>query len=424
MTRAKQQAAFVCAFVVGLISACDATTCPEARLEPVTATPRFAVVQSDYSSSAIALLDDQLTLLTEAWIDSGTTVPKLASTLSGDIVLPTTAAEANVLTTIDRTGVVTRIEIPTGTVLSQLRTRMTDKAGGFQPNPHDYLPLGDGTALVSRSEPNLTPDAPSEDHGNDLIRIDIETGELVRRYDLAPLDASEGSTRFYARPDRLVHLGDFVAIGLVRASLGYQEEGPGAVGFLDLSDDTLHVVHLDGLANCGEIAQVQATDRALVVLCIGDGGLASGWYDPDSRRARAGLALIEVSPTGSLELSSVYRASDHPNIAPPSTGLIPLSRTRVLAMAAGSRTETDALVDYDLDAQTAVVLYKAADSFVLGNGCLSPLDGSLLVPDAGRGVLRFTPRVSDATYELTSEKDCSICRKWGPREIRVLPPPI
>ena len=54
-------------------------------LDPLDAMPRYAVVSSDYSSSSIAMLDEDFEVIDESWLNSGTTYPGLVATLSGDV---------------------------------------------------------------------------------------------------------------------------------------------------------------------------------------------------------------------------------------------------------------------------------------------------------------------------------------------------
>ncbi len=58
-------------------------------LDPLSSTPRYAVVSTDFSSSSIAMLDADFAAINESWLNSGTTYPGLVATLSGDVVLPT-----------------------------------------------------------------------------------------------------------------------------------------------------------------------------------------------------------------------------------------------------------------------------------------------------------------------------------------------
>ena len=71
-------------------------------LDPLGATPRYAVVSSDFSSSSIAMLDEDFEVIDESWINSGTTYAGLVATLSGDVVLPNRQAGDGTFAVIDR----------------------------------------------------------------------------------------------------------------------------------------------------------------------------------------------------------------------------------------------------------------------------------------------------------------------------------
>jgi len=85
-------------------------------LDPLDATPRYAVVSSDFSSSSIAMLNEDFVVIEESWLNSGTTYPGLVATLSGDVVLPNRQAGDGTFAVIDRflTDVVTRFFVPSG----------------------------------------------------------------------------------------------------------------------------------------------------------------------------------------------------------------------------------------------------------------------------------------------------------------------
>src|ERR1700753_357244 len=100
------------------LAACDAA--PKAKgLASTAQAASFAVVESDYTATAISLLDADGELLRDDFIDSASAMSGLVSALSGDVVLPTRSGQPGVLTLIDRlkTDVVTRIQLPEGKVL-------------------------------------------------------------------------------------------------------------------------------------------------------------------------------------------------------------------------------------------------------------------------------------------------------------------
>lgn len=412
----------VAGVVLALVGAnCTKTPpCKRASLDALETLPRYAVVTSDYSVSSIALLDENASLITEAWLDSGTTSPRVSATLSGDVVFPT-VLESGEMTVVDRLGVdvVTRISVPSGEVLGQWNTRWDtlQSEGGYRPNPHDAVAWGD-LLIVPRAEPNIDPDlaADSPNRGNDLVAIQVSDGGFEWSVSLSSLDAVEDGVEYFARPDRVVRLGDAILVGLTRASLDYQNVAEGRLARVHLQTHAVDFVVLSGLANCGEIAPIPGREDAIMVVCVGDG--YRQWYAEDIRRERAGLAVVKVEETLSLE--RVWRAADHPEVAPPSGGLIALDDARALVIAAGSLETHDRILLIDFETEAAHALHESDEPFVLGRGVYDQEKARLLIPDASRGILRasWNGEVASSFEDVT---DCSPCRSLGAREIRVMP---
>ncbi|MBZ0118991.1 MAG: hypothetical protein K8H88_18490, partial [Sandaracinaceae bacterium] len=203
-------------FIILLAACSPAPRCPVADLAPLPAPPRYAVVASDYASSAIALLDDEGALVTEAWMDSGTFAPRVVAALSGDVVLPTAPLDGCTLGVVDRftTDVVTLLDVCShdreGVIEHAIDARAgtRDEDAAFSPNPQDILLIG-GSHWISRLNPH-----PEGAAGNDLIRVDAG-GAVVERVDLGALDVVTGE-RFYARPSRMVAIDRFLVVGLAR----------------------------------------------------------------------------------------------------------------------------------------------------------------------------------------------------------------
>src|SRR4051812_16429855 len=81
----------------------------------------LAVLNSDYSSTSVALMSPTGEITHGVCIDSGTRPPGNTLALSGDVVLPTQAQPDHLLVTIDRTNsALTWIDPSTCTPLRQL----------------------------------------------------------------------------------------------------------------------------------------------------------------------------------------------------------------------------------------------------------------------------------------------------------------
>ncbi len=398
--------------------------CTAAELGAAPEEAAFAVVASDYLSTAVALLDAQGRLLEEAWVDSGTVAPGLAMALSGDVVLPTEPPPAGRLVLLDRFGtdVVDHFDLSTGRVLGQWPASVAPAGGAaWRPNPYDVVRLpgpGGGVRwVVSRFEPNLDPDAPQIDRGDDLLVLD-EAGRAVERWPLADarLDLADG-TRIQARPSRMVRRGAgdrWLVVGLARLSADFRRTGPGAVAVLDADTRRLaRVCELPGLSNCGEVAAEPGDPLVFYVACRG-----AAFVGYEARLAEAGVVRVRLDPAtgGCEELAPRWPAEE--GIGAPSAGLVPLGDGTLLAVAEGETAAgvPDRLLWLRADG-TLVVVHEARAAFVLGQGAASG-DGRLaLVPSAEGGVLRLG---RDRPAEPPRSVGWSVretCRGLPPRQV-------
>lgn len=399
------------AAAIAMLAGCGVDPpCDRADLSPLPARPRWAVLTSDFVSSAVALLDAEGALSTEAWLDSGTTSPGLSTALSGDASLPT-APIAGELVIVDRFGsdVVTRIAIPGGGVLAQHPTTLP-AAGltGYRSNPHDVVAVAGGL-WVSRHEPNLDPAAPPLDRGDDLVFV---TGSgPTEAIALSHLGVDAGGVRAHARPARLVRAGPRLVVGLARLSLDFTVAGPGAVAIVDLEVGAAEALAIDGASNCGQVAPVPGEADAAVVLCAGP-----TFADEAERRAGAALAFLRVGPDGAGSVERVLRPADHAWLPTPSHGLAPLGGGRVAMVARGEETAglLDRLVVVDAEAGTADEVLTGI-AFSLGEPAWDVDRGVLLVPDALAGV-----HLIDLATGADRVLDVSPCRGLPAREVRAL----
>ncbi len=403
------------------LCACNASSpYPHANLEPLDEPPGFAVVTSDYVSTAIALLNTEGDeLITEAWIDSGTTPPGLTTTIGGDVVLASTPPPDGTLTLIDRLGVdvVTRIEVPTGNVLQQIHAQSTNAGEtGFRANPHDWLRLNEGTGLISRHEPNRNPNATELDQGNDVISVDIPSGLITGRIDLSSLGETLDGTLIYARPTYLQPLNNTVAIGLARLSLDFRTAGKGALGLYNTLNHELTRVDFKDTANCGTIASMPGSLNELWVLCAGD-----TFSSTEQRRLRSGIIRVSLTSPGTAISTYQWLAKSHGNVLVPSTGLIPINHHLVVAVATGDalQKEKDQILVIDTDTNTTTVLFEADDSFILGQGCYAAEHNRMLIPDASVGIRRWSVTENLEFLPLPTI-DTSPLRRLPAREIRPL----
>lgn len=399
------------------LAACDgaALECAPAELGPLPRAPAFVAVTSDYASSAIALVDADGQLITEAWIDSGTRKPGVAAALGGDVVLPSTPSSPGVLTLIERLGVdvLTRISVERGEVIAQIPTQLPFDEGGvaFRANPHDFYDLGDGTAVVTRYNPNLAEGAPALDRGNDLVLIDLARGTLSDRIDLSAFDRVEGAERYYARPDRIARAGDYLVVGLGRLSFDFMRAGEGAVAIVDVAARTASVLELGELHNCGDVSAVPDAPGHVLVLCAGDTFTVEA-----TRRPNAGIAEIAVDASGQGSVVRRYLSREHTSDPVASIGITPLPGGRALAAATGDRAAGafDRLIEIDLSTGATRILTEARDVFVIGSGVFDARADRVLVPMGGEGVVE----IQASTGLVRGRLDVSPCRGLEAREVR------
>jgi hypothetical protein len=379
-------------------------------LSPLTATPRYAVVSTDYSSASIALLDEEFEIISDSWLSSGTTYPGLVATLSGDVSLPTRQESADSFTVIDRflTDVVSQFFVPSGNLNGQRRTHGEANGSGFSSNPQDVIFVGAHSAWVPRYETNLDPDAPAENKGNDLYEIDPSdmsaTGE---RIDLSSLNTSElvempsGATEVevFARPSRGVRVDSTLVVGLDRISSAFDAAGSGMVALVDLDTHSVKGVELPGLKSCGRLVPIPGVADKVAVACT---GFSRPFGDEAQIRASSGIAILSVGE-GDASVDRMWRVSDDSESAIAVGAMIALDETRVLAVAAGNFVDIhDTLYLVDLLSGDQTPVHTSDGSFTIGVSAYDPDSEMLYVPDAASSSVVELARDGDDFDEVGS----------------------
>jgi hypothetical protein len=417
-------------FAVALAACGAEPPCPSADLAPPERTPAFAVLLTDYASSAIALLDERGETITEAWLDSGTRASGISAGIGGDVFLVDELGRGRValierfggdrLTLADLDGAVMQIDL-----------RGDDRAapGGHSPNPQDAILVGASEVWVSRHNPAIDPRAPELARGNDVIVVDLASGAVTDRIELgadvvvpAPTGEDPDATAIaYARPAYLAlleHPGGArrVIAGLARVSLDFDRTGPGALAVIDPDDRTaVTVLPLPELTGCGALTAIPTDRSRAMVVCTGD-----SFASEEARRASAGVLRVALDDRGQVAIDAMFRASDHPELPPPTAGLAPLDARRAIVVA-DPRAEDlsvsrDRLLSIDLEAGSATVVLEASTSFTLGEGTYDLDAAMLLVPDAAaRLVHRFADR--DGVITALDPIPLPTCRTLPPRQI-------
>jgi len=369
-------------------------------LDPLSPTPRYAVLSSDFSSSSIAMLDADFITIDESWLSSGTTYPGLVATLSGDVVLPNRQAGDGTVAVIDRffTDVVTRFFVPSGNLNGQLRTQGDTGDSGFSSNPQDFIFVDSDSAWVPRYESNLNPAAIPENRGNDLFEVNpSDMSATGARIDLSSLDttATVGpgdeavEVDVFARPSRGVLVGSTIVVGLDRISANFDAAGPGMVAVVDLEDESVVGLELPGLKSCGRSVPVPGEPSKLVVACV---GFAQPFGDEPQVRASSGIALLDVGEDG-VTIEELWPVPDDPESAIAVNAVIAIDAQRVLGVASGDFAGvSDRLYLVDLATGAQTLVYESTSSFVIGEPAYDPQSEMLYVPDAAENVvLEFAP---------------------------------
>lgn len=400
--------------LVGWLVACAEPPCVPGDPTRPHPSARFAVVSSDYSSTAVALLDAEGGRLTESFVDSGTVAPGLVAALSGDVVLPTEPTGRCQLTLVDRlnTDVVSTFDFCVGGVVAQL-----DVGGAFGANPHDVLALPSGGALVSRYERNERVAADSLERGNDVAHVSLSPPDVRARFDLSPLDrVSDRGPLVLARPSRMVRVERAghtrVLVGLARLSRDFDVVGEGAIAVIDLMSGVAREWPIPGAASCDTVVPVLGEPSRALVQCSG-----VIFSTAEMRRDSVAIHLVQLTDAGTLESVADYLPSEHPDAPVYDTAAVSLGGTRVLTVAKGDLLmgTPDRVAVLDLASGTATPLFEAGSAFVVGPGAA---DGErVLVPDAHLGaVRRFSlPELVEQEPVFTSP-----CRGLPPREVRRL----
>jgi hypothetical protein len=376
-------------------------------------SPRgYAVVSGDYSVVSIGILHPDGELREREIIHSGSAPTGLVTALSGDVRVANNAADPGVLTLLDRfrTDVVTRLDLASGDVLGQVKTHTPNAESiddAYSSNPQDYVFMNEGSAWVSRYEPNPDVAASHIDRGADLFRL--KPGDFERttdRIDFSDWNSeSEDADTIYARPSGMVRLGDYVAVGIDAMSIGFDAAGTGMVALVDLeAQEIVQMLELDGLQNCGDIDAVPNDDTRIAVGCTG--------FYRGVQRDGAGLAIVKLEGD-ELSVEHVWRAKEHPSDALSIYGICALSATEVVATAAGGVEHdedgaplqpNDKLFAIDLERGEQTEVLEAAASYVIGGAAYDASRRLLLVPDATTDN-RGKPTAGIRRYERTPEGD-------------------
>ncbi|MCZ6807974.1 MAG: hypothetical protein O7F08_13535 [Deltaproteobacteria bacterium] len=363
-------------------------------LDPVDGDPAFAVLSTDFTSSAISLLDEDGDVLADEWLTSGTTSPILVAALSGDVAFPTKQLGDGSLVVIDRlnTDVISRFEMATGGLYGPVRTQGTSDVAAFSSNPQDCVFLSDTLAWITRNQPSFE-EAPEPDvAGNDLFEFDPSTMTLTGgRIDFSSFNEQIDGVTVYARPNRLVRLEDFLLVGLDGFSADFTVAMPGKVVVVEIATGDVIGFSLGGAKNCGAVAPIPGVDDQAFVACRG----ASPTFDPAEQRMTAGVFVVEVDGDGVASIVRSWLPSSDPGAANSTSNVVPLNDREVIAVA---NEATDEAYVLNVETGDQTLLFDIPGSFKIGQGAYDPDSELLLIPVSTEGVRLYGG--SGSSFEL------------------------
>ncbi|MDH3201306.1 MAG: hypothetical protein OEM15_10485 [Myxococcales bacterium] len=374
-------------------------------LDPIDGDPAFAVLSTDFTSSAISLLEEDGTLLADEWLTSGSTWPTLVAALSGDVALPTKQMGDGSIVVIDRlnTDVVSRFDMTTGGLFGQVRTQGTSSVAAFSSNPHDCVFVNESSAWVSRYEPSFEEAPEPEVAGTDLLEIDPRAMMLTgNRVDLSSFNEEVDGVMAYARPDRLVRLGDFLLTGLDGLSADFTAALPGKVVVVEIATGDATGFSLPGVKACGMVVPIPGVDNRAFVSCRG----ASPTFDAVEQRMTAGLFVVEIDRDGVASIVRSWLPSSDPGAASSVGNIVPLNDREVIAVANGDFvTTTDEAYVLDVETGDQILLFSIPGSFEIGEGAYDPESELLLIPVSTEGVRMYGG--DGSTFELIDTVEVS-----------------
>jgi hypothetical protein len=340
-----------------------------------------AVVNSDFASTSVSLLNTQGGLARADCVHS-TTTGTGAKTISGDVVLPSQPQRGGQIVLVDRGNTALTFVNP-GTCAFDHQISVK---GGFNlANPHDVVIISAGKAYVTRYGKNPAPGSRIED-GDDILMVDPRDGTVAGRIDLS----AYASTDFPASPDRAVIAGGKVVVTLNRWNADFYTYDKGSVVIIDPDTDrVVQSLALGDLRNCEGVDYVPATKTVLVA--------CGGSFGSVEQALESGIAVIDMSTTPAT-LARILSGVSFPT--PPVTFAWVLalpsatSPTRAFTSTLGSFSPSTPDHLYQFDFVTGGNMsFAAASPFNLGQPAAA--NGRLVVPDATAAMPRI--HVFDAT---------------------------
>ena len=376
--------------LASLLCACSAQVTPNRQgvtVEPGVCGRGLVVIESDYQSSNVSLLDFEGQVLSESLLSSSVESEGFGVRLSGDAVTPSSLQTGPEIVVIDRypAGVLRFVELSTASVTAELSV-----GTGFRANPQDYLPLAPERAYVARYEANPNAGREAWDGGGDLLVVDPSGPAISGRIDLSAALAGEPS-QFSPHPARLSNVSGRIFVLLAAYADDYSRGTASRLVEIDPETDSLRsTLVLDGLRGCTALA-VSPNERTLAVGCTGD--------DLRSTRPKlegSGLALIDIEDEPRLmrgfEASELGDAPLGFDLAYAAPEVLLFSTLGHLSDARAPAVQDSLRRLNTASGEVEELLQSAGEPFTLGGSRCLLSCGACFVTDAkraGGSVLRF-----------------------------------
>lgn len=320
---------------------------------------RLAVLGSDFTSSALSLIDLTTGQVTSNVVNSGTVVSATGTALSGDVVLAQTPTLDGRIVLVDRkNGVLTWLDPVTLKVTGQLNV------GFANANIQDYVQVSATKAYVTRAAANVKPTAAADDFddGDDVAVLDLAQQKIVGRIDLAGHATLKGVVAFGGR---MAFDGKTVWVPLANLAADFATAGPGRVVAIDsATDKVVHDVDAPDVKNCTKAVYLPAS-KTVAVVCqgfFGDG--------PEQLKASGVLAIdaSAATPTAKVAITAISLGGKSPLFKGPLNGNIGfVDGARGLVVTAGDSAakSPDRVWLIDLVAGTGEPIAQGGGAFSL-----------------------------------------------------------
>ena len=363
---------------VGLVWACNVPVLTPS--ETGASSGSIVVAATDQSqSSNIGIMTGDGQVLSSSVLSTGSSNSSSASAVGGDIAFPSTPNPGNIVVILDRypSSVVTWLDVATAKVRTQLSV-----ATGFAANLHDYVPVSDAKAYVTRFDSNPSPGAQPFDAGGDLLVIDPSGPKIVQRIDVGASLPTEGS--YFAHPDRARMVGNVLLVVVPFYDSRHYSGAAYLIAVKTLDDRVADYLRLEGVSGCSGL-DVSPDHATLAIACSG------GWHgqslsDPQS----SAIVGVSLAP----RLSEAWRVAAPVADGRPFAFAVSFVDTKhVVASrlgALGPPSMNDSIELIDTEARSITTILESEQPVTLGVGPCQEGTGQCFATDAGRNqVVRF-----------------------------------